>query len=167
MGILDNIFKKPEISSDKVYYTKGPKQSSELKPAQEKHIIFDIAGIYYYKDNLHKAGTINRKYYLKDEDLIGLGRKSIYRFRYDKPLTLEEEPTNKHDKNAIKILVGGFHVGYVPAEFCAKVKQIIKNNAITDIKYNINGGEYKSIEDGNVFEEEADYNTSVTITYMG
>ena len=33
----------------------------------------------------------------------------------DEPLTLEREPNNKHDSNAIKIMsTSGLHLGYVP-----------------------------------------------------
>lgn len=36
--------------------------------------------------------------------------------------SLVPEPTNRYDKNAVKVLVDGAHVGYVPAEDAARVK---------------------------------------------
>lgn len=33
------------------------------------------------------------------------------------PLFLEREPDNQHDRNAIKVLHDGSHIGYVPANF--------------------------------------------------
>lgn len=35
--------------------------------------------------------------------------------------TLEAEPTNKYDRNAVKVVVRGWHIGYVPAEISADV----------------------------------------------
>jgi len=37
------------------------------------------------------------------------------------PLTFEEEPTNPHDKYAVKILAGGTFIGYVPKEISASI----------------------------------------------
>ena len=167
MSLLKKILNKPDKPTGNVYYNRGPQKPSAPASLQDKRFIMDIAGLYYHIKELHKAGTVNRMYYLKDEDLIATGKKKVFRFRFDKPMTLEEEPTNKHDPNAIKILIDGCHVGYVPAEFCVMVKKAIANNAITDIQYNIKGGEYKYIENNTVYEDENDYTSSVIISYKG
>lgn len=36
-------------------------------------------------------------------------------------LTLEPEPDNKFDPNAIKVMYGTEHLGYVPAKFAAEI----------------------------------------------
>lgn len=48
-------------------------------------------------------------------------------------LELVEEPTNKYDPNAIKVIVDGKHIGYVPAKKCKKVKDILHKKTITEM----------------------------------
>ena len=40
-------------------------------------------------------------------------------------LLLEREPDNKYDPNAVKILSGEFHVGYVPKKFSSEVAALM------------------------------------------
>lgn len=39
--------------------------------------------------------------------------------------TLEPEPANRHDPNAVKILHDGMHLGYVPRDLSADVARLI------------------------------------------
>ena len=50
-------------------------------------------------------------------------------------LELVEEPTNKYDPNAIKVIVDGKHIGYVPAKKCKKVKNILHNKTIIETRF--------------------------------
>jgi hypothetical protein len=56
---------------------------------------FSIAGLTHYRPAIAAAATVLRA-----------GGPSV--------ATLEAEPTNAHDPNAMKVLVAGHHVGYVP-----------------------------------------------------
>ena len=57
----------------------------------------------------------------------------LYRIRED-VVELVPEPTNPHDKNAIKILMDGVLIGYVPADLCLKVMpQIGKKTFVATI----------------------------------
>lgn len=40
----------------------------------------------------------------------------------DGPVILLPEPTNKYDKNAIKVIQSGIHIGYVPRDVTHLVK---------------------------------------------
>ncbi len=40
------------------------------------------------------------------------------------------EPDNKFDPNAVKILKGDIHLGYVPREQCVQVKELIDAGSI-------------------------------------
>lgn len=42
-------------------------------------------------------------------------------------ITLEEEPTNPIDSNAILVVVGQKHVGYVAAEFTDTIRHILRH----------------------------------------
>lgn len=51
----------------------------------------------------------------------------VYKIRQDYA-KLIPEPTNKYDKNAIKIVVDGVKIGYVPAEMTGTIKQMLKKD---------------------------------------
>jgi hypothetical protein len=44
--------------------------------------------------------------------------------------TLQREPDNQHDPNAVKILHDGHHVGYVPAFLAPEVGRLIADNRL-------------------------------------
>ena len=50
-------------------------------------------------------------------------------------IALEEEPDNQYDPNAIKVILDGKHIGYVPAKKCKKVKKILQKHTITETRY--------------------------------
>ena len=104
-------------------------------------------------------------YYLDDEKLIASGKKKVFRYFFDGEMTFEEEPTNKYDKNAVKILLNGHLIGYVPAEFAAKMKQIMAKNSIIKVEYKAKGGEYKVIEGNHVEEDESEFRCDVIVSY--
>ena len=54
--------------------------------------------------------------------------------RREHSLELIPEPENEHDPNAIKVIVDGQHIGYVPADKCAKVKKIL-SKTITETRF--------------------------------
>ena len=62
-----------------------------------------VAGIKHHKTNFYNLDLSQREHKLE----------------------LIPEPTNKHDPNAIKVIVDGKHIGYVPANKCAKVHKIL------------------------------------------
>lgn len=51
------------------------------------------------------------------------------------PLALEPEEGNDYDPNAVKVLHDGFHVGYVPAFLCAKVKGLLAEGRVEFASY--------------------------------
>ena len=46
---------------------------------------------------------------------------------------LEAEPTNKFDKFAVKILLNGFHVGFVPGHLSEEITKLIGEGKITSV----------------------------------
>jgi hypothetical protein len=89
-------------------------------------IAVQVAGVYFRKDN---ANTFCRE-------------KTT-----DKYLTMEQEPTNKYDKNAIKIygVVKGksLHIGYVPAPLA---KRIAEDEVFTSMSIHYHSHKYKSVQ---------------------
>lgn len=140
------------------------KRNVYVKNPSEKHLSFNIAGLSYHVNALEMVAKV-KKNYDSDEALIASGQKLIYKYSFKGELRLLEEPTNKHDKNAVKILYNDAFIGYVPAEYAPIVKKLIQGNKIIDIQYTIGGGDYKKVKDGVVHQYESDYTSNVIITY--
>ena len=69
----------------------------------------------------------------------------IYKYyTYYGPCELEPEPTNKHDPNAIKVIVDGVHIGYIPSEKCHLAKKYMEMNPSARVE--IYGGPYKEYD---------------------
>lgn len=110
----------------------------------------DVAGASYYYDSIVRCMKRNPKYDLPDNDIVDLSSKKIYEFF---PLStnaiLTPEPTNRHDVNAVMILVDNNLVGYVPAEYSPFVKGLILQEALSFAEVNILGGNVKTIYPNN------------------
>jgi len=48
-------------------------------------------------------------------------------------VTLEPDNKNQHDRHAVKILIDGMHVGYVPRENAPDVRQWLKAGAVRSV----------------------------------
>lgn len=100
------------------------------------------------KDDYYGART----YYEIKNDLISMEQQHghAYIYKYDgmtfSDIELIPEPNNRKDHNVIKILIFGYHVGYVPKEKTLFLKRYMNNN-----KYIINkvgkivGGPFKEL----------------------
>ena len=89
---------------------------------------FRVAGISYRKANLRKIIEWLEYDYEFDryEDNGYLTPiKSEY---YTRNVVLEREPENEFDKNAIKVLVGKTHLGYVPKKIARKMAKLLDTN---------------------------------------
>ena len=89
---------------------------------------FMVAGISYRKANLRKI--IEWLEYDYEFDRYEDNRyltpiKSEY---YTRNVVLEREPENEFDKNAIKVLVGKTHLGYVPKKIARKMAKLLDTN---------------------------------------
>ena len=138
----------------------------EIHEPQRKRLIFNIAGLYYHEDALIEAAIENKYYDMDNKDLIATGKKKVYAYYFHGDLVFEEEPTNRYDKNAVKIILNDRHIGYVPSEFAEKMKKLLANHSIIKVEYKISGGDYKEIENNRVEEYESDLKSNVIVTYM-
>lgn len=90
-------------------------------------------------------GFINSMNKKIDISLVGLGHHSppfdvVSELKKCVP-TLQREPSNKHDKNAVKVLLKGHMVGYIDTKSAVRVSAILE----TGVKYQIKFREqYKS-----------------------
>lgn len=106
------------------------------KPTASKRFKCDVVGLRYQEENIIDLLYENDDY----DDPDGDGR--VYKYDiYDGSALLEPEPTNKYDTNAIKVIVDGEHIGYIPSEKCAQVKELISKPYTASVS--ISGGPYK------------------------
>lgn len=70
------------------------------------------------KLNMHVAGV---SYRCTPEDIKAM--------QFDDVLAVEREPRNAHDPNAIKLMRGDKHIGYVPAVHSARLAPLLDAGA--------------------------------------
>lgn len=106
---------------------------------------FNVAGCFYHKDDLASLGEINPDFEnTPNED------ERIYKFSsYTvSPVQLAFETGNKHDRNAIMVLVGGKFIGYVPMDENEYVGRLMKSNRVLYNTAWIYGGDYAFLDRG-------------------
>lgn len=109
-----------------VYTIKG-----KDKPYSSKYE-FRVAGLSYYRENYENINPDN-----------------------EFPVALIDEPENPHDSNAIKVMLGKYHIGYVPAVECNNVRAILTTREVIGIWYYAD------------WDEDEWYSVDVTIMYKG
>ena len=130
------------------------------KQPYTSRIIFDVRGPQYYLDGYDKLRKYNPLWDSTSKLVIECYKAmdKIPEFYYENyPVKLVPEPKNEHDPNAIKVLVNGKMIGYVPAELCLDVKQILHDNPKYGLSAWIQGGKYKIVSENGVaeiFEED-------------
>lgn len=121
---------------------------------------FGVRGTQYYQDGFAKLQLANPLWNSTSELIMKCHRTmdKIPEFYYtDCPVKLVAEPKNEHDPNAIKVLINGKMIGYVPSELCLDLKQIMHDNPHYGLSSYIHGGKYKIIStNGNaeIFEND-------------
>ena len=153
--------------------------SSEVHSSQYKTENHHVAGTSYRQKEIESLGEDNPIYEYSKRELIDEGYEDEKVYYYDfNPYTVEliEEPDNKFDPNAIKVVVDGVHVGYIKKGSCTHVKNLLKSGKIAKIDAEIHGGKYKLLyseydgdKDKEVYELEAgesNYYVTVEIKYL-
>lgn len=114
-------------------------------PKTEHH---NIAGTSFRQKEIKSLGIENNDYSLSKKEIIeyGLEDENIYQLIFSPTLIqLVEEPENKHDPNAVKVIADNIHIGYIKKGSCSHIKNLINNNKINRITANIHGGKYKRV----------------------
>lgn len=105
---------------------------------------FNVAGAYF---RTQKINSILEKYFSdqskQNKDCYFVNNQPQKYSKYPVFITdkvqLTPEPENKNDKNAIKVLIDGVHLGYVPRTQTGEIHKEIKeeNKYIAEIKEDI------------------------------
>lgn len=151
MGILSKLF--PNIFS-------STKDNLDTKTEFKETIIFHdsflLMGTNYHKKEAYQVADFlsgGEHYFGKDNKYLKSYILKTYKtvYKYNKLKTvdviLQREPLNKHDKNAIKVLVNNTFVGYIPAEIARKIASMIQNKKYRyDAILTGRGGPYKTVD---------------------
>lgn len=152
-------------------HAKAAVQEKQIKKINS--ITFRVAGVTFENDKgkdiqslLHKIGRA----IAKEEDIplySGLTNSEIIEHGCEVAefedvflgdyITFEKDPTNKHDKNAIKVFVNmpngeRHHIGHVPKDINVKVGELMDSKSIKSIDAYFVGGKIKEVD----YDDEKD-----------
>lgn len=130
---------------------------------------FEVAGEYYYTENIMKLACSNEDWKKDATTLSAEGKigKKIFQYNFiNKPVKLIPEPKNKHDKNAVQVIIAGELVGYISREDNVHVKEILSKREIKYISAVICGGEYKVASEDGCVKWEENINITVRLGYV-
>lgn len=131
----------------------GKELSAKTKSPNVNPLNFEVAGTYYKQNEIKSILCENSSY----RNNSPANHNKIYKYNYTrKNAFLIPEPQNKHDKNAIMVVVNDVCVGYVPADLCNSVHQLLNKHSIKNVEAQIYGGDYKYIDsEGDLLKEKA------------
>lgn len=133
------------------------------KQAEPETVVrsYRVAGVPYYLDNLLSMAEPNYLYDYKKQELIDTchADETIYKQTYGaRHLDLTHEPDNPHDPNAIKVLLDNKLVGYIAAQDCQHILDIMDNDLFVSATCEIKGGKYKRVnEDYDCIKDKSTY----------
>lgn len=144
-GLQEN--QNPSVSQEKpaVINVSKTRKPARPEPNGKKH---RIAGTSFHMDAIMQFAHENPDYKLTKKQIISkkMEGTAIYKYEFDPvSVTLEPEPDNPHDKNAIKVLFNGVHIGYIKAGSCSHIHKLIKENRIESISGRVYGGPSKIV----------------------
>lgn len=112
---------------------------------------YTVAGTSFRMDAILRMGSPNPDFKLDKGPLYRKGLLDVPVFEYIFPPVTAElvpEPTNAHDPNAIKVIMNGVHVGYVPAKNCVYIKSLMNSGKLRRVQGFIGGGTSRTLNTG-------------------
>lgn len=153
-----------------------PEAAPEIRTVQQELVDFTVAGPEYYQDVLQDFLTEENPIYAGPKsDIIDFDGRVFEFDSYIAPAQLVPEPDNEYDKNAIKVMLDGILIGYVPKHKQAAVGPYLSDDSV-NIEAEVYGGRYKKAEirddydgyelkdsDYEILKDEIPYKASVRI----
>lgn len=142
------------------------KQPEPMMPKTESYIAYCFLG---KDEDRIKVLETNPNFELSTKQLYhkGFVGKRVYKYFYRySDATIQREPKNKHDKNAVMILVNGQFFGYVNRDDAPVIGAAIKKNQIISCAIVMTGGPYRYI----ISEDQStagggDFDVKLEVTY--
>jgi hypothetical protein len=122
---------------------------SEPKPERtfSKVETHRIAGISFHEKEIPELMIENGDYDMTAAELIDAGFEDERVYKYSDTYctaSLEPEPDNQYDPNAVKVYADGVHIGYIKKGSAAHVKKLLEEDRIARMSLTISGGPYKT-----------------------
>lgn len=127
---------------------------------------FRVAGVSKHQDLFPRIGYLTEEYNLSDEELekIGIRNFSIPKYGFGNlDPTLEPDPDNEFDPNAVKVFLNGEHVGYIRAEDSKYIHDLIVDDRIADVDGRIVGGPSKRYNPDTDKIDEVDWSFGIRL----
>lgn len=166
----ENTMQEPDSTSDILRKAREKREAVEAEKAKKREGTvrreFSVAGVSRHQDVIRNAGYLNDEYSLSikrlEED--GLLYDDIPKYLFDDlTLTLELDPENEVDPNAVKVFLNGEHVGFIPADDAEYVHDMIEADRIADLEGRIVGGPLKRYDDAEEKMEKVDLSFGIRI----
>jgi len=124
-------------------YIESTREQYKTKPNRTYHVV----GIDYYMDAINKVFTVNPESQLKPKQFMSKypvgSQVPIYKVNESLPAQLVKDPANPYDKNAIKVIVNGEHIGHIDRDTAAKFNTPL--DLATSITAKIKSSTYKTV----------------------
>lgn len=152
-----------------VYFTTNPnskkKKLKSLQLTQPEQ--YQVAGVSYHQDAVRFLLKESADWNKTGEQLVKEGKvgRKIYRYEaLHAYADLQPEPENQQDKNAIKVIISGQHIGYIGQSENIRVGSILRDPSPKRVLANVYGGDYKVVSsDGEETKLESTIGAIVTI----
>ncbi len=173
------------VRADKARKEKEEQAAAEARWARERELsaarkaaekndtkeTIKVVGTSFYKDKIEELGDENDNYTLTKKGIIDAGLEDERIYQYDfcpGKVELVPDPENEHDKNAIKVIVGGYQIGHIPAAKCAHVLGLLTANKIRKVDAEIYGGNYKyyDSDEEKLEKHEQDFGAKLTLSLI-
>lgn len=138
-----------------------PTPASQPAPKKPKVDVrsYTVKGVFAHeKEIFHEIMIKNPEYGYTKSELIDCGAVDMNTYEWiprdGMELELVPEPDCKYDPNAVKVVVGGHHIGYIPKEKCLEVLELLSSGRIERMSYDLIGGKYKRVDEDYDFEKD-------------
>lgn len=104
------------------------------------------AGMTHYMDALMEIAEENSNYTCTKRELkqFLLVNQRVYQYNFHvNTIDLVPEPENKYDKNAVKIILNGHHVGYIRSDETEGIVDLFNSDRVKRLQVVVEGGKYK------------------------
>ena len=142
--------------------TEEPSEA-EAAPAPQKPKVdvrkYTVKGVFAHENEIfHEMMIRNPEFDYTKSELRDCGAVNMNTYEWiprdGMEVELVPEPDNKYDPNAVKVVVGGHHIGYIPKEKCLEVLELLSSGRIERMSYDLIGGKYKRVDEDYDFEKD-------------
>ena len=141
----------------------APASTEAPPPAPKKPKVdvrsYTVKGVFNHEEEIfHEMMIRNPKFDYTKSELVDCGAVDMNTYEWvprdGMELDLIPEPDCKYDPNAVKVVIGGHHIGYIPKEKCLEVLELLSSGRIERMSYDLIGGKYKRVDEDYDFEKD-------------